>query len=210
MRVPLVATGVVLLAAFVVLGVLVRGQPYGPDALLGQALEGDWRGPAGVAAGVVSAVLGPVLPIVAAAALAVATVRLRRRRRPDAARVVLRVLALLLVCRATSWIAKPLFARERPRVYPDFAYPSGHVVSVASTGFALLVLCLWLAPGLASRVARLAVLATLLCAASRLVLDVHWLTDTVGAVLAVGGVGLLSGSALRLLPPARRGVASSA
>lgn len=205
-----VAAGVTLLAAFVVLGVLVRGEPYGPDALIGQALHDEWRGPAGFLAGVVSAVLGPVLPIVAAVVLVVAVLRLRHRGRADAARVVARVLVLLLACRATSWVAKPLFARERPRVYPDFAYPSGHVVSVACTGFAIVVLCLWLAPRLVSRAVRIAVLATLLCAASRIVLDVHWLTDTIGAVLAVCGVGLLSGVALRLLPPARRGVASSA
>ena len=38
-------------------------------------------------------------------------------------------------------------------------------------------------------------------AACRVVLGVHWVTDTIGAVLAVTGVGLLSACALRLLPP---------
>jgi membrane-associated phospholipid phosphatase len=36
------------------------------------------------------------------------------------------------------------------------------------------------------------------------VLGVHWVTDTVGATLAVLGVGLVSASALRLLPVSGR------
>jgi undecaprenyl-diphosphatase len=45
-------------------------------------------------------------------------------------------------------------------------------------------------------------------AVSRLVLGVHWLTDTVGAVLAVLGVEFASAAVLRLLPgPISSGVA---
>ncbi|MFF5992517.1 phosphatase PAP2 family protein [Prauserella flavalba] len=202
--------GVVLLAAFVALGVFVSGSPGGLDALLGELLQDRWRGPAGVVAEVVSAVLGPVLPVLFAVALAIGALVLWRRGDTDRAGIVLRVLLLLGLCRATSWLAKPVFARERPRVYPDFSYPSGHVVSVASTGVAAVVLCTLLAAHLVAVVTRVAVVATLLCAASRVVLDVHWLTDTVGAVLAVSGIALLSAVALRLSPPVRRGVASSA
>ncbi|PXY21674.1 phosphatidic acid phosphatase [Prauserella sp. PE36] len=202
--------GVLLLAAFVALGVFVSGSPGGLDSLLGDLLHDRWRGPAGVLAEAVSAVLGPVLPVLFAVALAIGALVLWRRGERDSAGTVLRVLVLLVLCRATSWLAKPVFERERPRVYPDFSYPSGHVVSVASTGVAAVVLCTLLAAHLVTVVTRVAVVSTLLCAASRVVLDVHWLTDTVGAVLAVSGVGLLSAVALRLLPPVRRGVASSA
>ncbi|MBK1786190.1 phosphatase PAP2 family protein [Prauserella cavernicola] len=201
--------GTLLLAAFLVLGVFVSDRPRGLDALLGDALHDTWTGPAGVVAEVVSAVLGPVLPVVLALALGIAALVLWRRD-DQRAWIVVRVLTLLVLCRATSWLAKPVFGRERPRDYPDFSYPSGHVVSVASTAVAVVVLCVLLAPHLVALVTRVAVVATVLCAASRVVLDVHWVTDTVGAVLAVGGVALLSGVALRLLPPVRRGVASSA
>ncbi|MEU6642217.1 phosphatase PAP2 family protein [Saccharomonospora sp. NPDC046836] len=203
-----VTLGAVLLAAFIALGLLVRSGPDQLDAFLATAMRDEVHEPAGVVAGVVSAVLGPILPIVLAVGLAVAAAVTWWRGDHARTGVLLRVLALLVVCRATSWATKPLFARERPRVFPDFAYPSGHVVSVASTGFAIVVLCAVLAPHAVTLAARIAVVATLLCAASRIVLNVHWVTDTVGGILAVGGAGLLAAAALRL--PPTRGVASSA
>ncbi|MFC4000771.1 phosphatase PAP2 family protein [Prauserella oleivorans] len=206
---PGVIVGVLSLVAFAALGVVVRDDPSGLDTWLGTALHGDWRGPAGGVAEVVSAILGPVIPVLFALGLVVAAVAAWRRGDRQRATLMLRVLVLLGLCRATSWLAKPLFERERPRVYPDFAYPSGHVVSVASAGFAAVVLCAWLAPHLVRTMTWIVAAATVVCAASRVVLDVHWLTDTVGAVLAVTGVGLLAGAALRLLPAQRPGVASS-
>jgi undecaprenyl-diphosphatase len=44
------------------------------------------------------------------------------------------------------------------------------------------------------------VTAVVLTAVSRIVLRMHWFTDTVGAVTAVVGMGLLAGLALGLLP----------
>ncbi|TWH18286.1 undecaprenyl-diphosphatase [Prauserella rugosa] len=191
-----------LLLAFVVLGLLARNGTD-LDVLVSDRLHDVWRGPAGRAAEITSWVLGPVLPVLAAVGLAVAAFA-DRRRRPHRARLLGRVLLVLVVCRATSAVAKPLFARDRPREYPDFAFPSGHVTSVAATCFAAVLLVGWLAPRLWHTALAAAVSATALCAASRVVLDVHWLTDTVGAVLGVTGAGLATAAALRLIPLPRR------
>lgn len=202
--------GAVLFAAFIVLGLLVRDSPGTLDGTLRETVGGHWRGVVGTVADGVSLVLGPPLPVLTGVALIVASVLLRQRGDPRAG-ITFRVLLLLGACRITSLVAKPIFARERPRAYADaFSYPSGHVASVASTGFALVVLCAWLYPNLVRLVRWLAVVATVLSAAARVALEVHWLTDTVGSILAVCGVGLLVGVALKLLPPPRGGVASAA
>ena len=193
---------VVLLGVFVALGLLVSTQPLALDRTIADALQGQWQRPAGTVATVVSDVLGPVLPAVFGSVLLIAAAL---SWRPDQVRamVLLRVIVVLALCRLTSLVFKPLFERARPRQYADLSYPSGHVVSTASTGVAAVLLCLWLAPKLLRRVAVVSAVATVLCAASRLVLGVHWLTDTVGAVLAVLGIGILAALAVRLLPAAR-------
>lgn len=199
MSVPLqrwIVVGLVLSAAFVVLGLSVARQPLSLDVDVANALRGVYAEPLGRVAQAGSDVLGPVLPYV----LGMALLALALRRRAHLGLCV-RLANVLVLCRLTSLVFKPIFLRERPRDYPDLSYPSGHVVSVASTGFVLLLLCAWLWPRLVKRVAVAVVVATVLCAACRVVLGVHWVTDTIGAVLAVTGVGLLSACALRLLPP---------
>jgi membrane-associated phospholipid phosphatase len=193
------ATGVVLIGAFVALGLVVSRRPLALDVAIADGLRGQWQRPAGTVATVVSDVLGPVLPVLFGAALLIAAAVCRQRERALAG-VLLRVTVVVVLCRLTSVIFKPVFLRARPRQYPDLGYPSGHVVSTASTGFGAVLLCLWLAPRLLRRVAAISIVATVLCGASRLVLGVHWFTDTVGAVLAVLGVGLLASAVLRLLP----------
>ncbi|MEU4250869.1 phosphatase PAP2 family protein [Amycolatopsis sp. NPDC026612] len=188
--------GVVLSAAFVLLGLGVARHPLALDVAVSDALRGTYARPLGRVAQAGSDVLGPVLPFVLGAALL--ALALRRREHLG---LCLRLAAVLVLCRLTSLVGKPLFLRERPRGYPDLSYPSGHVVSVASTGFVLVLLCAWLWPRLVRRVAAAVAVATVLSAACRVVLGVHWVTDTIGAVLAVAGVGLLSACALRLLPP---------
>ncbi|GAB3505610.1 phosphatase PAP2 family protein [Amycolatopsis cihanbeyliensis] len=198
---PAAVAGVLLLGAFLALGVLVRDRPPALDRAVADALHGQWREPVGAVTAVLSdAVFGPLLPVLLAGVLLVAAWVLWRRGRRANAALLLRIWVLLALCRLTSFVFKPIYLRDRPRVFPDFAYPSGHVVSVASTGFALVVLCAWLAPRLLRWVAWIAVLATALSAACRIVLGVHWVSDTVGAVLAVTGVGLLGCLPLRLLP----------
>jgi undecaprenyl-diphosphatase len=195
-------TAVVLLGGFFVLGLLTSRQPLALDSAIAGGLSGQWQQPAGSVATVVSDALGPVLPVVFGCVLLILAAISWRQ---DRARtwVLLRVTLVVVLCRLTSTVFKPVFDRARPRQYADLSYPSGHVVSTASTGFAAVLLCLWLAPRLLRRVAVISVVATVLCAASRLVLGVHWLTDTIGSVLAVLGVGILVALAARLLPKAR-------
>ncbi|WP_298180973.1 phosphatase PAP2 family protein [Saccharomonospora sp.] len=200
--------GSLSLTAFVVLGIVVRQDPPAADRALHDAASTWWRDDFDEAAAVISAVLGPPLPILSGLGLIAATVVWRRRSDPRAW-VTLRLVVLLGACRLSSVFAKLAFDRERPLKHGDLGYPSGHVASVASTGFVLVVLCLWLAPRSVTTVGVVTVVATVLAGAARVTLQVHWLTDTIGSVLAVVGVGLLVAPALRLLPPRPQGVASS-
>ncbi|MFJ7217324.1 phosphatase PAP2 family protein [Amycolatopsis sp. NPDC098790] len=199
MTVPLkrwLVVGLALAAAFVALGLGVARHPLTLDSQVASALHSVYTQPLGTVAEIGSDVLGPVLPWV----LGVALLALALRHRQHTGLCV-RLAVVLLLCRLTSVVAKPLFLRERPRDYPDLSYPSGHVTSVASTGFVLVLLCAWLWPRLVRRVAAASAVAVVLCATCRVLLGVHWVSDTIGAVLAVTGVGLLSACALRLLPP---------
>ncbi|WP_439378024.1 phosphatase PAP2 family protein [Amycolatopsis lexingtonensis] len=199
MTVPLkrwLVVGLALAAAFVALGLGVSRHPLTLDAQVASALHGVYTQPLGRVAQLGSDVLGPVLPFV----LGTALVALALRQREHTGLCV-RLAVVLVLCRLTSVVSKPLFLRERPRDYPDLSYPSGHVTAVASTGFTLVLLCAWLWPRLVKRVLLASVVAVVLGAACRVVLGVHWVSDTIGAVLAVTGVGLLSACALRLLPP---------
>ncbi|MFJ8816862.1 MULTISPECIES: phosphatase PAP2 family protein [Amycolatopsis] len=186
---------------FLGLGVAVARPPYAVDLAVAGLVQGWWRGTPGRVAQVVSDAFGPVVPAIFAIALAVGIVVCLRRGMRYQAGVALRVLAVLAATRLVSVVFKPLFVRDRPREYPEFSYPSGHVVSISSTGLAAALLCLWLAPKLTKWVVVFFSVATVLCAASRVILGVHWVSDTVGAVLGVLGVGFLTGWAVRLLPP---------
>ncbi|HWD02571.1 MAG TPA: phosphatase PAP2 family protein [Amycolatopsis sp.] len=195
MRLRWVVTGILLFAAFVVLGVLVARQPPPFDLEVATALRGEDTQPAGQVAGVLTDVFGPVLPWVLGAVLAGFALRDRSRLW-----LYVRLAAVLVVCRLTSPVFKPLFHRQRPRVYPDLSYPSGHVVSVAATALVVVLLCGCLARRFVPLATSVGLAATALTAACRVVLGVHWVTDAVGAGLAVLGVGLVSATALRILP----------
>lgn len=194
----LLGVGLLLVVAFVALGLTVSGVTPGVDRFVAESLGGGFAGDVGSVASVVSDVLGPVLPIVLGVGLLVRAAVVRTDR--DQSHLLLKAVVVLVLCRLVSFV-KPLFARARPREYPDFSFPSGHVTSVAAVAFTAAVLCAWLArPRLRACVfwGGLAVLVAALC---RILLDVHWLTDTVGAVVGVLGVGLLASAALGLLPP---------
>jgi undecaprenyl-diphosphatase len=206
MTVPTVrwaAAGVVFIALFVALGLLVSRQPLALDVTIADALRGQDLQPAGRVAAVVSDILGPVLPPILGTGLVVGAIVRWRAGDPAFAGVAIRLAVVLLLGRLTSIVFKPVFLRTRPRTYPDLSYPSGHVVSVASTGFVAVLLCVWSAPRLARKVAVVFAVATVLSAASRIVLGVHWLTDTIGSVLGVAGIGLIATVVLRVLPGPR-------
>lgn len=198
-RVGVVSLGGLLLVAFVVLGILTGERPTETDARVESRLDGVWQRAAGQIAAVISVPLGPVLPAFAALLMIVAMVRAHRRGDSGRATLLFKLLVVGGLTRLVSAL-KPVFDRERPRLYPDLSYPSGHVTSVACTGFVLVLLAWWLARHRTRLVAMLSVLAVLICAAARLVLGVHWLTDTLGAVLGVTGIGLLAATALGLIP----------
>lgn len=196
--------GTLFFMAFVALGVVVADSQAAVDLAVRDLVGARWEGDLGTAAAVLSAVLGPTLPVLLGVALLGWTAVLRWHSDPRAG-VTFRILLLLGACRLTSVLAKPVFGRQRPREYNDLSYPSGHVASVAATGFAAVLLCVWFAPRLVSAVRRVAVAATLLACGARIAYGVHWVTDTVGSVLGVIGVGFLAAPALRLLPPPQRG-----
>jgi undecaprenyl-diphosphatase len=199
------ALGAVLLAVFLMLGMVVNENPFAIDAAVSDALGGFWQQPVSWVVFVVTAILGPVLPIVMLVVLIIACVwawRAGRRRHAD---LLLRSIVLLAACRAVS-LFKSVYGRERPRVYADWSYPSGHVVSVASVAFTGVVLCLWLARHLLQRAIVIATTLVVIAAACRVLLDVHWLTDVLGGVLGVTGVGLIASTVLRLLPVRERRV----
>ncbi|MEV0681250.1 phosphatase PAP2 family protein [Actinosynnema sp. NPDC050436] len=183
--------GALLVLASVALGIAVRGTPPGPDVALRDRARG--LGPGFVqAAELVSFVLSPGLAVIAVVSLGLRAVL---------AREVLVLKAALLL--GVSWctiLARFGYDRVRPVVFDLPSYPSGHVTAVTSVAFTGVVLCAHLARRHLRTAVVLAVAAVALCAAGRVVLTVHWLTDTVGAALATTGVGLLAALALRLLP----------
>jgi membrane-associated phospholipid phosphatase len=195
--------GTGLLVASVLLGLLVRQQPVPLDAAIADGPRDQWRSPVGRVAAVITDVFGPVIPVLLGVLLLVAAVRRWRAGDRERAGLLLRVTLVLGLCRLTSVVFKPVFGRDRPREYAGLSYPSGHVVSVASAVFALFLLCRWLMPWLQRQVVVAAVVATLISAILRMYLGVHWFTDTVGAVLAATGVGLLASALVGLLPAER-------
>ncbi|SEQ66442.1 undecaprenyl-diphosphatase [Lentzea xinjiangensis] len=105
-----------------------------------------------------------------------------------------KALAVHGLCCATV-LTRYLFDRVRPVEYHLPSYPSGHTVAVASIGFTLVVLL--------KRGVLWAVLAVLVAGFARVVLEMHWVTDVIGAVLGVTGVGLVAALALGLVTSGR-------
>lgn len=204
----LLGVGAVLVAAFLLLGVLVSGAPGWLDTTVANALGGGWDGPPGRVAYGIDLVLGPALPFAFSALLIGLMVINWRRRRLATVWLLGRCFALMWLCRTVSGV-KDLYGRARPRPYPDYSYPSGHVTSVACVALTAVVVSLWLLPKLVRWVSAVAAVAVLVTMLSRVVLDVHWCTDVLGAAIGVVGVGLLAGVGLRVLPVRKgAGVAS--
>lgn len=183
--------GVVLALASMVLGLTVRHEPPGLDLGLHRVAVG--LGPEFEhASAVVSFVLSPGLAVIALVSLG-----LRAFLAKD---VFLAKCAVLFAVCWSTLLARYFYQRVRPIEFPKWAYPSGHVTAVTTVAFTGVVLCGWLARRYLRLAVALAAVAVVSTAASRVVLEMHWFTDTVGAVLAVVGVGLVVGRALGLLP----------
>ena len=194
------AWGVALVAVFLLIGLWVRdGVPW-IDSTVADAVGTSYENDKTILT--LTNIFGPVVPIVAGVAIAALCVIAWLRDRNWEAGVLLRSLIVLLACRAVS-LFKDVFVRARPRIYPDYAYPSGHTVSVASVAFTGVVLCGWFARRALPWVIGLAVLLTAVAAACRVLLEVHWLTDVLGAAIGVTGVGLIVAAVFRLIPPRR-------
>ncbi|MFE9745910.1 phosphatase PAP2 family protein [Saccharothrix saharensis] len=186
-----VLVGVVLALASMVLGLTVRHEPPAVDE--GLRREAVALGPGFVdVSAVVSFVLSPGLATIALVSLA-----LRAFLAKDL--LLARCAVLLAVCWSTV-LARYWYQRVRPIEFPKWAYPSGHVTAVTAVAFTGVVLCAWLARRWLRVAVVVACTAVVVTAASRVVLEMHWFTDTVGAVLAVVGVGLVVSRALRLVP----------
>jgi undecaprenyl-diphosphatase len=197
------AWGVALVAVFLLLGYWVRDTVPWIDTDVSNAVGTKWQNDQTI--GVLTNILGPTLPIVVAVVLAGLTVLAWIRDQNYAAGVLLRCLVLLLACRAVS-LFKDVFMRARPRVYSDYAYPSGHTVSVACVAFTGVVLCAWFARHALPWVIGLAVLLVAAAAAFRIMLGVHWFTDVLGSAIGVTGFGLVVAVLLGLLPARERRV----
>ncbi|KAA2264361.1 phosphatase PAP2 family protein [Solihabitans fulvus] len=191
--------GALLAAASVLLGWAVHATVPAPDAWALRAVGESRSGPLGTVARVVSTVLSPGLATGVLVLLgALAGVQCLRRRH-EAAWLLLRCGLLLGVCWLTV-LARYAYRRVRPIDYPQWSYPSGHVTAVGSVAVVAVVLCARLAARQLRTVALLALLAVLVTGVSRVVLRMHWPTDVLGAMLAVGGVGLVAAALLGLLP----------
>jgi len=136
---------------------------------------------------VVGLILGPTIGWAFAAVLFVLAWRRRDLR-------LWKALALHALCCATL-LTRWLFDRVRPIEHHLPSYPSGHTVAVASVGFTMVVL--------AKRGVLWAALAVLVAGFARVVLEMHWVTDVIGAVLGVTGVGLVAALALGLVTSGR-------
>lgn len=197
------AWGVGLVALFLLLGYWAQNTVPFFDRAMADAVGTKWQNDPAVA--VFTNILGPTMPVVVAVLLAGLTVLAWVRDQNHAASVLVRCLVLLLACRAVS-LFKEVFVRVRPRVYPDYAYPSGHTVSVACVAFTGVVLCAWFARTALPWVIGLAVLLVAIAGALRVMLGVHWLTDVLGAAIGVTGFGLIVALLLGLLPARQRRV----
>lgn len=104
------------------------------------------------------------------------------------------LLVALVASAGMVQVLKRVFGRARPEemlVLSDFgSFPSGHTANAAT-----LAVVVWLLFPRAWA-AALGVLWVLAMALSRTLLSVHWLTDTVGGVMAGVGAALLIGAAL--------------
>ncbi len=170
--------------------------PSAPDRAVAAWLA-DLRGPGTRAAATAVTLLGDGVVVAAVTAIVAAGLAVGGRWR-----AALYLAATLAAAALSEDLVKLLVARSRPSAglyggWDAYAFPSGHATKSAALGGALLIM---IAPTLAgTRARRLAVLCmmvpVLAIGCSRLLLDVHWVSDVaagfaLGAAWA-GALGLL-------------------
>ena len=122
-------------------------------------------------------------PVLAAASVVLAAVRVAQRR--------VRAAAFVVVATVGAWVldnaVKALVGRERPRFDPPLAsasgpsFPSGHaMVAAAAYGALLLVVLPRIPPARRPLVVTATVALVVAVGVTRIVLGVHWATDVLG------------------------------
>ncbi|RJQ72352.1 hypothetical protein D5S17_26100 [Pseudonocardiaceae bacterium YIM PH 21723] len=174
------------LAGSLGLALLSIGNPPLVD-LWAEAATESWRNSeVGRTAELISTALGPALAaLTMALLLTVGRVAELRRDRSGrrTADLTLRSVAVLACCWSTQLLSELVHQERGPH--------GGHVTAVAAVGLTAVLVSGYLAVRWQPLIAVIAGLATALTAACRVLVSVHCLTDTLGAVLAVLGVGLL-------------------
>ncbi len=199
-RVGVGTAGLLLLVAFVLLGLWVRGPTPAVDRSLSHTVEG-LRSPA--LTGLVQAlnlVLTPALAwLVALVLAALAAYRGWQRRWGSLRCALITLCGFVLVWRAVVAV-KIVIDRPRPpsatalTPVSGFSYPSGHVSAVVAVA-TLAVLAAWWKHWHRRWVLLGAVLAAVIASFDRVYLGAHYPTDVLGAALGTVGGGLLLAAA---------------
>ncbi|WP_430335478.1 phosphatase PAP2 family protein [Rhodococcus sp. ACT016] len=111
----------------------------------------------------------------------------------------------------SSAALKALIGRDRPSaslqriVETDHSFPSGHVTGTATLlGMIVVIAAVGLSPRVRTLLALLAGCATVVVAATRVYLGVHWLTDVIGGALVASFWITIGATALRVVEDRRR------
>lgn len=180
----MIGSAIVCLTAVAVIGMIVRQHPAPLDRWVLAELQVAPDGPLGR----IGEIAGLVAILVAAAGLVFVAVLAWRTRR-DALLPAL----LVLVASSAVPLLQLVFMRPGPSVVEDdVTYPSGHAAIAGGIALAAIMLAMitehrWLP--LLLVVECLAVLITLV---GRVITGEHYVTDVIGALLAVFGIGLLA------------------
>jgi undecaprenyl-diphosphatase len=122
------------------------------------------------------------------------------RRNPGRRKVVARYPLVLLACAAVA-ASQQIFQRPGPPVVAaDWTYPSGHASIATAVAFTAVALCVTMLPAWRTVVIAVESIGVVLTLVSRVALGEHYVTDVLGAVAGVAGVGLLVLVVLRLTP----------
>ncbi|MFC0113418.1 phosphatase PAP2 family protein [Kibdelosporangium aridum] len=106
--------------------------------------------------------------------------------------------AAVLACAAIV-LTQQLFQRPGPPVVAaDWTYPSGHATIAAGLAFTAIAMALTMVPSWSRAVMWATSVAVVLTLASRVALGEHYVTDVLGALSGVTGIGLITIVVLRL------------